>query len=63
MTIVNKNNKIVITLDKGVDMDSIQKFIDYLALKEIASKSKARAKDAAKLIKEIKKKRKIRVIN
>ncbi|MBA3664555.1 MAG: hypothetical protein H0W61_10150 [Bacteroidetes bacterium] len=62
MTIVNKNNKIIITLDKGVDMDSIQKFIDYLTLKEIASKSKAKLTDAVKLIREIKKKRKVRVI-
>lgn len=63
MTIVNKNNKIIITLDNGVDMDSVQKFIDYLTIKEIASKSKATSKDAETLIKEIKKKRKLRVLN
>lgn len=63
MTIVNKNNKITITLDKRVDMNSIQKFIDYLMIKEIASKSKAKIIDAENLINEIKTKRKVRIIN
>lgn len=55
MLIERTNKEVIIRLPSYVDTDGLQRLIDYLAYKEVTSKSKAKQVDVDKLAKEVKK--------
>lgn len=53
MTIENKDNEIIIRISADVNLDDIQKSLDYIRYIEITSKSEATQSDVDKLSAEI----------
>ena len=54
MRVVRENNEIKISIPANLfEMDEIQKFLDYIRIREITSKSNATQEDADKLANEI----------
>ena len=49
MTIERTNNEILIRISETIDIDDIQRTIDYIRYKELTSKSKARQSDVNEL--------------
>lgn len=55
MTIERTNKEVIIRLSSDVDVEGLQRLVDYLTYKEAVSKSKAKQSDVDKLAKEVKK--------
>ncbi|MEO7215216.1 hypothetical protein [Mucilaginibacter sp.] len=55
MTVVEENDEIVVRFSKGVNLDEIQKQLDYIRFKEITAKSKATQEDVDTLAAEVNK--------
>ncbi len=55
MTIESKENEIIITISSSVNLEDIQKSLDFIRYKEILSKSKATQADADRLAAQINK--------
>ena len=55
MLIERTSNEVIIRLPSYVDIEGLQRLVDYLSYKEATSKSKAKQSDVDKLAKEIKK--------
>ena len=55
MYIERTNKEVIIRLPSSVDMEGVQRLVDYLCYKEATSKSKARQSDVDRLAKEVKK--------
>ena len=53
MIIESKENEIVITISSSVNLEDIQKSLDFIRYKEIMSKSKGTQADADQLAAEI----------
>jgi hypothetical protein len=53
MIIESKKDEIIIRISADVNLDDIQKSLDFIRYKEIMSKSKATQADADKLAEEI----------
>jgi len=53
MIIENKNNEIIIRISSEVNLEDIQKSLDYIRYKEILSKSTATEADIEKLASEV----------
>ena len=53
MIIENKANEIIIRISPSVNLEEIQKSLDFIRYKEILSKSKATQSDVDTLAKEI----------
>ena len=53
MTIESKENEIIITISSSVNLEDIQKSLDFIRYKEILSKSKATQADADQLAAQI----------
>jgi len=54
MLIERTNNEVIIHLPSDVDIEGVQKMVDYLSYKEATSKSKAKQSEVDKLAKEVK---------
>ena len=54
MVIERINNEIVIKISSDTDITGLQRLIDYIKFREIASKSKASEDDINKLVRESK---------
>lgn len=55
MIIESKDNEIIIRISPNVNLEDIQKSLDFIRYKEIISKSKATQSDVDSLAKEINK--------
>ena len=55
MLIERTNNELIIRLPSYVDIEGVQRLIDYLSYKEATAKSKAKQSDVDKLAKQVKK--------
>ncbi len=55
MTIQSINNQIIITLPASIDLEGVQRLINYLLYKEATKDSKARQEDVDKLARAINK--------
>jgi hypothetical protein len=55
MLIERTNNEVIIRLPSYVDIEGVQRLVDYLSYKEATSKSKAKQPDVDKLANESKK--------
>jgi hypothetical protein len=55
MNIERTNNEIIIRLPLYIDIEGLQRFIDYLCYKEATAKSQAKQDDVDKLAKDVKK--------
>ncbi len=53
MIIESKDNEIVIRISSNVSLEDIQKSLDFIRYKEIASKSRGSQQDADSLAKEV----------
>ena len=53
MTIESKGNEIIIRISADVDLQEIQKSLDYIRYKELVSKSTATQADIDKLASEV----------
>jgi endonuclease III-like uncharacterized protein len=53
MIIESKDNEIIIRISSNVNLEDIQKSLDYIRYKEILSKSKATELDVEKLAAEV----------
>jgi hypothetical protein len=53
MIIESKDNEIVIRISSNVNLEDIQKSLDFIRYKEILSKSKGTQQDADSLAKEV----------
>jgi hypothetical protein len=62
MNIERTDKEIIIRLPSSMDIEEVQKMIDYLRFREITSKSKASQKDIDKLVSDVKMERKPRTI-
>ncbi len=54
MQIERKNNEIIITLDGAVNIDFLQKTMDYLRYLELGTKSKATQNQIEKVVEQVK---------
>ena len=57
MIIERTDKEIIIRLPATMDIDEVQRFVNYLQFREITSKSKAKQADIDQLVKLIKKER------
>jgi hypothetical protein len=55
MTIQNIDNQIIITLPSTIDMEGVQRLINYLLYKEATKDSKAKQEDVDQLAREVNK--------
>jgi len=55
MLIERTNKEVIIRLPSYVDIEGVQKLVDYLSYKEATAKSVAKQSDVDKLAKEVKK--------
>jgi hypothetical protein len=55
MTIQTVNNQIIITLPANIDMEGVQRLINYLLYKEATKDSKARQEEVDRLAREVNK--------
>ena len=55
MLIERTDDEVIIRLPSYVDIEGVQRLVDYLTYKEAVAKSKAKQTDVNKLVKEIKK--------
>jgi hypothetical protein len=55
MLIERTKSEVIIRLPSSVDMEGVQRLVDYLSYKEATSKSKAKQADVDKLAKKVKK--------
>ncbi|NDC31101.1 MAG: hypothetical protein EBZ58_09250 [Bacteroidetes bacterium] len=55
MLIERTNNEVIIRLPSNVDIEGVQRLVDYLIYKEATANSKAKQSEVDKLSKEIKK--------
>jgi len=53
MTIESKENEIIITISSSINLEDIQRSLDFIRYKEILSKSKATQTDADQLAAQI----------
>jgi hypothetical protein len=55
MLIERTSNEVIIRLPSNVDIEGLQRLVDYLCYKEATSKSKAKQSDVDKLAAEVNK--------
>lgn len=55
MLVERKNNEVIIRLDGAVDVDFLQKTLDYLRYLELGAKSKATQSQIDELARDVKK--------
>ena len=55
MTVQRKDNQIIITLPDSVDIEGVQRLINFLLYKESTKNSQARQKDVDELAREMNK--------
>ena len=55
MTIQNIDNQIIITLPSTIDLEGVQRLINYLLYKEATKDSKAKQEDVDQLAREVNK--------
>ena len=56
MTIERTADAIIVKLPTNINIEEIQRFLDYLRYKELVAKSKATQEDVEKLAREVNKK-------
>ncbi len=55
MTIQTTDNQIIITLPASIDLEGVQRLINYLLYKEATKESKAKQEDVDQLAREVNK--------
>jgi hypothetical protein len=53
--LIERTSEVIIRLPSYVDIEGVQRLVDYISYKEATAKSKAKQADVDKLVKEIKK--------